>query len=355
MTKAAFKNLLETKIDNITPQDIDLLWESYVTIYAELNLIESSRTLYIMDILIFSYPYLHTLSKNEHMGLLYTLCSLHTDIYFRSPYDYSDEKIEDTKRQINESIESGLVPTSSNKVIKQVCKKYVNQEIDKCIKSYYDEDNIEDFYFEATNNMMDYSLSYDDQETLENECMEIYERLTSIYPEIPNHLIKNSVLDSYDYFEFNEIPYQYRFNFILGLCKQTFINNIFDVNDCLIKHFKDSKINAAYKDEYFCYGILCCLDLLKTPRFTSLKEDFKRGQEYFTDDDGENKLYTLAVNINDYWHDAFKKEHTSEFQLGLLSKGHMVYLQDELQQVSILNVNSEEEEELFKEKIKLLN
>lgn len=330
MSYTQFTNFMNRCLGNIPLDDMEKLWKIYQEkieeeeIYNDLQPNEN----HLLNQLIFAYPYAKDLSLEDYIELINIMIVTYNEVYFYQLTYFDSVWIGKTRESLENLFSSFHISSDDNDTFFKCFQAYVNELIDRRIQDYYGEDHIEEVYKKEIPNVISPTLTSSEQQEYVDECMDLYHKLCDITEHrIPKYVIKNSALLSYNN-DF-DLSKDQKLSLALGLCQMKNLSTCREVSEYLLDIYSNENQEKIYKNEYFCYGVLQCLDWKDDWNLETVSSDFFKGMAYFRDFE-EDKLFVVAQNINDAWHDFSIKTMTSDFQLGLLYQGYQVFLKNDL-------------------------
>ena len=316
MNKQLFVKKMRQRFNELSEQNMKLLWEFYQTHYGM-----------TMDYMISIYECAEVSSFIHLQKIWHTLSNAHNKI------DYFQTNIFDvwSLEEVEEMIEDHIKIYGSFDRLKPSEQRYIKEYIKKALicKYYgylYAQDHVyEWFYLELKNYMDDKNKElYLQNVTL---CTYLFDDMIDLYKErgeeVDPDWLKESILISYDDIADLTLDYQDRFNYVLG---QTLPvqNTLLDISQSIFDFYQDSSIPSIYKNDYFIYGYFYNYDLQVDSSCFDQKQ-MQEGYNYFINDYRDNKIKLTAENIDDYLHDEMKPNKDVKFLTGVLLAGVELY------------------------------
>lgn len=327
MSYNEFITFIYSIFGNISEEECEKLWQVYENAKDNEEIKTIGQEEVLKENLIYIYQHLKKLDVISYDKLLYGLNDLYSLISTLILLNYDEEIFPQTYQLIEKELQDIIKDSVFTEEMKKICQNYVNEKIEYCKKEYYRVDNVRDSFYQAIsiNITRNFPSSIVDQ--ILSNCMQIYHRLIciDILDNVPNYVIKSAIISTFNDENDLLLSYQQRFNMSLGLSHMKLINTFEEANDYLMRFFENDMIQDCYKDVYLCFGILNCIDWDEYSIEEKQNCDFLKGEKYFKEEEFSDKIYETARNIYDFWCDDEIKEHTSDFQLGILSRGSFLY------------------------------
>ena len=306
---------------NLNFNDINYLWHISQKIGDFDNL-----DFNLIEIMLQIYSHMKDCNENKFIKAIFDLNEINNKVLTLSPTSFDDEILKETEKQLFELIKQYNMDYDTRKC----CYKFINQNINKKRNSYYDEENIKEFFDnELPKICIEEYTEYEIEESIK-ECLKIYEFLIN-FPYLknkPKYVIKNAILLSHVEYPIDSLNYNERLNLCIGFAFYKETNTLEDMNNIIYDYYNNKAISNKYKDIYFNYGILCYLDLVET-NVNNKNNELKDGIKYYYRERNNDALVDIATNVDDYWHDLNVKKHDKRFQLGIIYKG-LEYYQESL-------------------------
>ena len=322
-----FLSLLKSGL-TLSDTKVKYLWNIYQEV-GHLDYLD----LKIVEIIIQAYPFMKKNNVDFDVQMIIILKRINFLFIQILPILFDDNVINGTKEFFYQFIQENCDNNT-----KKCCYQYVNKIINKKRNNYYDETNVEAFFYNELTNL--YAI-YGDEIDLKDcvdECKEIYETLIKkpYMSSIPKYVIKNAILLSHVEYPKNVINFYSRLNLSVGLSFYKYINKLEDINNIIFDHYNNKSISDIYKTVYFIYGILCFVENIKI-RVNNKSSEFNDGINYYNYNQENETLFDIAINIDDYWHDLDINKHSKNFQLGIIYRGLEYYQKDLLYEEEMLN------------------
>ena len=324
-----FYNIVKNKTQ-LEDNDIDFLWGIY-KVYSQKDEIDYD----IIDILIF----LHKNIKNSDKYIYYLLKEYMVKVneFFKNYLlvNFSDSLIDDLKDNLYNKIK--IFTLEDN--LKEYCYKYADEKFEIMNENYYDESNIEDFFYNELFRLFEKNLTNEEIESYFNECCYLYNELIKIprFEYRPKYIIKNIIIESFINCPPNITSVE-RLSYCLGRLDITKDLSLISINENIYNYYNKDNIDNKYKNVYYCYGNIYNI-LIDSIYINNLTNDVIKGINYYTENLLENDLFEIASNLNNYWYDEMIVQHNKDFQLGILYQGLEKYLDKNDETKKLINKN----------------